>query len=97
MISVSWDIGQGQTYKVMVEVTCADRPGLLSELMIILSESKTNASSVNARAHKDKTATVTFILDITNTSQLESIMTKLRRAKDVYSVYRVKQSKGGIV
>lgn len=97
MISVSWDIGQGQTYKVMVEVTCADRPGLLSELMIILSERKTNASSVNARAHKDKTATVTFILDITNTSQLESIMTKLRRAKDVYSVYRVKQSKGGIV
>lgn len=97
MIAVSWDIAPGQTYKVMVEVSCADRPGLLSELMMILSENKTNASSVNARAHKNKTSTVTFILEITNTSQLENIMAKLRRAKDVYSVYRVKQSKGGVV
>ncbi|MEG6585595.1 RelA/SpoT family protein [Dendrosporobacter sp. 1207_IL3150] len=88
MIEVNWDINTGNVYKVTIEISCVDRPGILSELMMIPSETKTNISSINARTHKNKTATITMILDIGNLPQLENIMTKLRRVRDVYSVYR---------
>ena len=56
--------------------------------MMVPSESKVNISSINARTHKNKTATVNFSLEVSNAQQVERIMTKLRRIKDVYSVYR---------
>lgn len=95
MIKVDWDINTDNVYKVTVEVTCADRPGMLSEIMMVASESKTNISSVNARTHKNKTATITLSLDISNLNQLELIMTKIRRVKDVYSVHRSAPNSGG--
>lgn len=88
MIEVNWDIHTDNTYKVTIEVTCSDRAGILSELMMIPAESKTNISSVNTRTHKNKTVTIILTLDISNASQVETIMTKLRRVKEVYSVYR---------
>ena len=88
MIEVNWDIHTDNIYKVTIEVTCSDRAGILSELMMIPSESKTNISSVNTRTNKNKTVTIILTLDISNSSQVETIMTKLRRVKEVYSVYR---------
>ncbi|MCE5284918.1 MAG: bifunctional (p)ppGpp synthetase/guanosine-3',5'-bis(diphosphate) 3'-pyrophosphohydrolase [Pelosinus sp.] len=88
MIEVSWDISTDQLYQVSVEVNCADRAGMLTEVMMAVSETKTNISAVNARTHKNKTATVTLSLNISNTMQLEQVMTRMRRTKDVFSVQR---------
>ncbi|VBB06041.1 tgs [Lucifera butyrica] len=95
MIEVNWDIATDHVYKVVVELTGADRPNLLSDILMVASESKTNVSSVNAKVHKDKTATITLSLDISNLNQLEHIMTKMRRVKDVYNVHRSAPSTGG--
>lgn len=97
MIEVNWDQGANQTYKVMIEVTGTDRPNLLSDILIIASETKISFSSVNAKVHKDKTATITLTLDITNLNQLEYIMTKIRRIKDIYCVQRAQSSAGGLL
>lgn len=96
MIEVNWDIAANQTYKVMIEVIGTDRPNLLSDILIIASETKISFSSVNAKVHKDKTATISLSLDITNLNQLEFIMTKIRRIKDVYSVQRAQIGTGGL-
>nr|WP_085944972.1 bifunctional (p)ppGpp synthetase/guanosine-3',5'-bis(diphosphate) 3'-pyrophosphohydrolase [Acetonema longum] len=95
MIDVSWDIAADDVYKVTVEITGMDRPGLLADVMMIASEIKLNVSSVNARAHKNKTATITLILEIKSLSELEQIMTKMRRVRDVYRVHRATASAGG--
>lgn len=95
MIQVTWDITTDTVYKVTIEVLCTDRPGMLTDVMLVPSETKTNISSVNARVHKNKTATITLVLEIKSLSQLENIMTKMRRIKEVYSVYRAAQSIGG--
>ncbi|MDD4599796.1 GTP pyrophosphokinase [bioreactor metagenome] len=96
MVEVAWDIATDSTYKVTIEVLCTDRPGMLTNVMMVPSESKTNISSVNARVHKNKTATITLILEIKSLQQLENIMTKMRRIKDVFSVYRAAQNTGGM-
>jgi len=88
LIKVNWDVHTDDLYKVTVEVTSLDRPGLLSELMGVVSETKTNASAVNAKAHRNKTATITLDLDVNSLSQLEYLMAKMRRVKDVFSVHR---------
>lgn len=95
MIEVSWDINTDTKYKVAIEVSCMDRPGLLTDIMMVPSENKTNIASVNARTYKNKTATVTLILEINNLAQLEIIMAKMRRIKDVFSVYRATPNTGG--
>lgn len=95
MIEVNWDIGNDSVYKVLIEVICNDRSGVLSELIGVTSESKINISSINAKTHKNKTATINLLLEINNLNQLEHIMTKMRRVKDVFSVYRAAPATGG--
>jgi len=89
VIEVNWDIGLDKVYTVTIDVTCNDKSGVLTSLLAVPSESKINISAVYARANKsNKTSIVTMGLDVKNALQLEQIMTKFRRVKDVYSVTR---------
>jgi len=96
MIDVDWDVSTAEVYKVTIEVTAMDRPGMLTDIMMVLSEIKMNASAVNAKTHKDKSATISMCLDASSLNQLETVMAKMRRVKDVYSVYRATPSQGGM-
>ncbi|SDF10988.1 RelA/SpoT family protein [Sporolituus thermophilus] len=95
VIEVAWDINAADIYRVTVEVTAMDRPGVLSDIMMVAAESKTNVSAVNARVHKNKMATISLGLDIHDLTQLEHIMAKMRRVKDVFSVHRATPSSAG--
>lgn len=95
MIDVGWDITTDTLYKVSIEVNCGDRAGVMAEVMTVPSEMKINISSINARTHKNNTATIVIELEIANNTQIETVMTKLRRLKDVYSVYRAIPSQKG--
>lgn len=95
MIEVYWDLAVGNLYQVTVEVTGADRPELITDVMMVLSESKIKISFLNAKVGKDNMAAITLTLDITNLNQLEHIMIKMRRVKNVYSVHRAAPSLGG--
>ena len=56
--------------------------------MAVLSEMKINISNINAKTDDSKDVTIHLMLDIKDVSQLDFVMTKLRRVKDVYSVHR---------
>jgi len=88
MIEVEWDSGTEDLYKVTVEITAMDRPGMLTDIMMILSEHKINASTVNAKTFKDKRANISLCIDTRNTNQLENIMAKMKRVRDVFEVHR---------
>lgn len=94
MIQVSWDITPDHFYKVAVEVQCAHRTGMLSDILMVISETKTNVGAVHAPTPKGKTATIILSLEIKHVTQLEYIMTKIRRMKDVYSVHRATNLQG---
>ncbi len=95
MIEVEWDITPDSLYRVPVEISCIDRAGVLSEILMLASEAKINVSSVNAKTHKTKMATIYLSLEIASLSQLENIMSKMRKVKDVYSVQRAAPTAGG--
>jgi len=55
----------------------------------VLSEHKTNATSVTARAKRDGSATISVSLEIRDLNHLSQLLGKIGRVRDVRSAYRV--------
>ena len=89
LIDVAWDAAPRDSHQVDVEVDALDRPGLLQEIMAVLSEQKTNATSVTARVKRDRTATISCSLEIRDLDHLSRILAKVSKVRDVRSAYRV--------
>ena len=95
-ISVSWDgTCDDESYNVGIEVLAVDRPGILNELMSVIIEAKTHISSMNAKVNKAKQVIINFEVAVKNTNQLANLMSKLKKVRDVYSVGRADNGKGG--
>ena len=63
------------------------------EVIAVLSELKITITNINAKVQEDtKTVSINVVVDIRDISQLDFVMTKLRRIREVYTVQR---SKGG--
>ncbi len=89
LIHVSWDTSPTDSHVVDVEIEALDRPGLLQDIMSVLSEQKTNATSVTARVKRDRTATIACSLQIRDLNHLSAILGKVNRVRDVRTAYRV--------
>ncbi|MCR5560166.1 MAG: bifunctional (p)ppGpp synthetase/guanosine-3',5'-bis(diphosphate) 3'-pyrophosphohydrolase [Schwartzia sp.] len=89
LIEVDWDIGLDKVYTVQITIVANDKSGVLTTLLAVPSEMKVNISSINAKPNRrNKTSTILMGLDVKNAQQIQQIMTKLRRLKDVFSVTR---------
>ncbi|MBQ0067760.1 MAG: bifunctional (p)ppGpp synthetase/guanosine-3',5'-bis(diphosphate) 3'-pyrophosphohydrolase [Phascolarctobacterium sp.] len=96
MIDVKWDISLDNLYKVDVIIVSEDRPGMMGDIMTVITDVKLNLFEVNSRVdNATKTATTTLGIDITAAEQLEYVMNRLRRMKGVFSVERAIASVGG--
>ncbi|MGI6491831.1 MAG: RelA/SpoT family protein [Pelotomaculum sp.] len=89
LVEVAWDKEFMEPFQVKLEVHGLDRAGFLSDVMAVLVEMKISANSVTARGKKDGAAVMVLNLTIRGKEQLEYIMTKISRVKDVYDVRRV--------
>lgn len=88
LVDVQWDVATESFYQVSIEVTATDRPGMLSDILSTVAETRTNVASVHGRATKNKMASILLVFEITNIGHLDMIINKIRRVPDVYSVSR---------
>jgi len=91
VIEVEWVNSISANYSVDIEVTGSDRRGLLNEVLQAVSETKTNISAVSGRTAKNKMAIIHMTVLINNTDHLTSVVEKIKRIKDIYSVQRIMQ------
>lgn len=91
VIEVDWESSVEANYSVDIEVTGHDRNGLLNEVLQAVSESKTNISAVTGRSDKNKMAMIHMTILIRNTDHLHSVVERIKRVKDVYTVHRIMQ------
>ncbi|MFX4263182.1 RelA/SpoT family protein [Pelotomaculum propionicicum] len=89
MVEVAWDKEFTEPFQVKLEANGLDRAGFLSDVMAVLVEMKISANWVTARGKKDGGAVIEMVLEMKGLEQLEHIMNKIRRVKDVYDVRRV--------
>ena len=88
-VSVSWEKNLQNTYIVELEINCADKSGVLTELLAIPSSMKLNIHSVHADFNKgDDTSTVKIGIDVNNAEQVDRLMSKMRLLREVYTVTR---------
>ncbi len=89
VIEVNWENNLDNSYTVEIEIVCNDKSGMFSEILAVPTEMKLNIHSVHATPNKsNKTSTVDLGIEVHNAAQVEQIMNRLRRIKDVYSVSR---------
>ncbi|GIO69123.1 bifunctional (p)ppGpp synthetase/guanosine-3',5'-bis(diphosphate) 3'-pyrophosphohydrolase [Paenibacillus sp. JTLBN-2024] len=91
VIEVEWETEIEANYSVDIEITGHDRNGLLNEVLQAVSESKTNISAVTGRSDKNKMALIHMTILIRNTDHLHSVVERIKRVKDVYTVHRIIQ------
>ncbi|WP_019880072.1 RelA/SpoT family protein [Succinispira mobilis] len=96
LIEVAWDIGTSDSkYRVAIQINSNNNTGVMANIMMVASESKVSITSVTAKVdEKNKSATITLGLEVSSLDHLEYIMAKMRRVKNVYSVYRYLTSGG---
>ena len=93
MIEVSWDEASTESFHVGIDIQAYDRSGILMEVMAVLSELKITITNMNAKVLENtKNVMINIVVEIRDISQLDFVMTKLRRIREVYTVQR---SKGG--
>ena len=89
MIEVAWDIDTDSVYRVSLQNTAVDQPGILANLMMVASESKLNINALNVHVDKRKTAYINMGVDIRNADQLDYILAKFKSIKGIYNVERI--------
>ncbi|WP_156807346.1 RelA/SpoT family protein [Effusibacillus pohliae] len=90
-LEVEWESSPAIAYNVDIEVTALDRRGLTVEVMNAIAETKTDITAVSARADKRKIATIHLQINIRNVDHLHTVVERIKRIKDVYTVRRIMQ------
>ncbi|MEK3788842.1 MULTISPECIES: RelA/SpoT family protein [Paenibacillus] len=91
VIEVEWEEEVEANYSVDIEITGHDRNGLMNEVLQAISESKTGLAAVTGRSDKNKMAMMHITILIRNTDHLHSVVERIKRVKDVYTVHRIMQ------
>ncbi|MDD3388827.1 MAG: bifunctional (p)ppGpp synthetase/guanosine-3',5'-bis(diphosphate) 3'-pyrophosphohydrolase [Bacilli bacterium] len=91
LIDVYWNEDLGiQNYPVDIAVICDDRPGLLVEIMGVLSAQKIPISQINAKLHiPTMTATISATIQVSDAHRLHDIFVVIKQISDVRDVVRV--------
>ena len=89
LVEVAWDAEFVEPFQVKLEVNGLDRAGLLNDVMAVLKEMKISANWVTARSKKDQNAVIDLVLETRGLDQLEFIMNKMGRIKDIHEIKRV--------
>jgi GTP pyrophosphokinase len=91
VIEVEWEQSVEANYAVDIEIRGHDRKGLLNEVLSAVAESKTNIAAVSGRSDKNKLALIHMTILIRNIEHLQSVVDKIKRVRDIFSVQRIMQ------
>ncbi len=89
VVEVSWGTAKGAGYVAEIQVRAEDRIGILSDIMIIITEAKLPLNALNAKSSKGNVAMINIKVKIDSVEQLKEFMRKIRRLKGVMDVYRM--------
>jgi GTP pyrophosphokinase len=91
IVDVNWDLRQKHAYPVHIKVVCNDRKGVLTEVSSVISSFDVNISYAQVET-TDMIATCSFIIDVYDLQQLNSIFSAIRQLKVVRSIERIRKA-----
>lgn len=88
-LEVEWDVEKKASYSAEIQIRAIDRFGLLAEIALKMNEEGLSVISLNARTNRDRVVLVNMVLEIHDIDQLEGVINKIKKIRNVIDVYRV--------
>jgi GTP pyrophosphokinase len=88
LINVSWTGMSQSSYLAPIVITARDRQGLLRDIAAVTSELVINVVSVNTPFRSGEQAVIAATLEINDLGQLQRVIARIERIKDVFQVTR---------
>ncbi|MEW8973345.1 MAG: bifunctional (p)ppGpp synthetase/guanosine-3',5'-bis(diphosphate) 3'-pyrophosphohydrolase [Tissierellaceae bacterium] len=88
-LEVEWDVEKKASYSAEIQIRAIDRFGLLAEIALRMNEEGLSVISLNARTNRDRVVLVNMVLEIHDIDQLEGVINKIKKIRNVIDVYRV--------
>lgn len=90
LIEVEWEDSLAESvYKAELQVYGYDRSGMLNEILQVVNTLTGSISNVQAKVDNNQMAIIHLTVSISNLSELEEIVGKIKQVPDVYSVKRI--------
>ena len=77
-----------------ISITALDRPGLLSDVANVVTDTRTNIISAKALTSRHARAVIDLVLEIRDLEHLQHIKNRIMKVRDVISVDRVVKDRG---
>ncbi|RVU55265.1 RelA/SpoT family protein [Anaerosphaera multitolerans] len=90
LIEVEWQTEKGVSYNAQIEVKAVDKGNVISDVATKINDSKLALHNLNAKTTKDGDLILDVTVEIHSIEELERIIEKLKKIKNVFDVYRVK-------
>jgi GTP pyrophosphokinase len=87
-LPVNWQASDGRFFDAEIRVEAANRMGLLAGVSAAISGTRTNITSVNFQHDESETATMTFMMEVSDREHLARVIRTVRRMSDVMRVVR---------
>ncbi len=91
IVEVAWAPSAKATYLVNIQVEALDRPRLLSDITMALSDAHVNILGAQLATTRDRVAKSRFSFEMADAAHLDGVMKAVRGVPDVFDVYRITQ------
>jgi GTP pyrophosphokinase len=90
LIEVEWeDTSTDKNYDAELQIHGYDRTGLLNEILQVVNALTGSISNVQGKVDNNQMAIIRLTVSISNLSELEEIVGKIKQVPDIYSVKRI--------
>jgi len=90
VVEVNWGASEGKDYIAEIQIKADDRYGLLSNIMEVITITKTQLFSINAKTLKNSVALINIKLRVAGIENLKELQKKITKLPGVMEVYRIK-------
>jgi GTP pyrophosphokinase len=89
MIEVSWSAEHAGTFRAAVQAEALDRPRLLRDVTVALSDLGANIVSSSTVTSRDRVAVLKFEIELSDVATLDRAIDEMRGVEGVYDAYRL--------
>jgi GTP pyrophosphokinase len=89
LIEVQWDLNTEESFPVKIMIRALDRVGLLADVAASISKSGANIINAHTSTNDHRLVACYFTVTVTNTVQLDEVLTSLKKVKKVQLVQRI--------
>lgn len=88
-IEVEWDFTRtNSAYPVELQIEAVDKPALLTDILIAISNAKTTVTAVNARTQKSGSAFIDIVVNIRDVDHMREVIRRINQVEGIVGVRR---------